>query len=100
MADVPTSNKSVDLSAIQDPIIRRVLREYHEQVMGIINRQQMQIEAMLEAMIDKNLTSIGEFKRQIQKRLSQSAASSSSNRLHDAMLSAVAAASPAKPPSP
>lgn len=99
MAEAAGQNKSVDLSAIQDPVIRRVFREYHEQTMAIIGRQQLQIEALLEAMIDKHVTSIGEFKRQMQKLQSQSL---SSSRLHEAVLSAIAppapAAAPAKPP--
>ena len=57
--------EAIDLSSIEDPHVRRALRAIHQQMTEALNRHQQEIEALVEVLLDKHLTSIGEFKRQL-----------------------------------
>jgi len=84
----PTSvaKSSFDLSMIDDPNVRRALRTIHQQMTQMLEQQQMEIQALLEIMLEKNIASIGEFRRQIQKL--QSGAGRAA-RLHEQMVAAM-----------
>jgi hypothetical protein len=90
---------SLDLSRVDDPETRRAIRAVHQQMSETITRQQMEIEALVEVLIEKHMTSIGEFRRHMM-RVSQKDARGS--RLHDQLMAphashAVGAAVAAKP---
>lgn len=93
MAELSTQIRPVDLAAINDPAVRKALREYHDQIMLTLNRQQMEIEALLETLIDRHMTSLGEFRRLIQKVQMRTG---SSERLHEVL--AATFLTPASPP--
>ena len=88
-----TGQTALDLSRVDDPETRRALRAVHQQMTETINRQQMEIEALVEVLIEKHMTSIGEFRRHMM-RVSQKDARGM--RLHDQLMApnAPAAAKP------
>lgn len=67
MSDQSTSIDGLDLSNIHDPEMRRGLRAVHQHFSGMLAKQQAEIEALLELMLDKHIGSIGEFKRHLMK---------------------------------
>ena len=87
---VPT----LDLSRVDDPETRRALRAVHQAMADTMARQQMEIEALVEVLMEKHLTSIGEFRRHMQ-RLSQKDARGM--RLHDQLMGPGTPAAAAKP---
>ena len=82
MPDPITGGDALDLSQIDDPSVRRALKSIHTQMTAMLHRQQLEIEALLELMMEKHVASIGEFKRQL-VRLQQD--QSRSQRLHAAL---------------
>jgi len=74
---------SLDLSRVDDPETRRAIRAVHQQMSETISRQQMEIEALVEVLIEKHMTSIGEFRRHMM-RVSQKDARGA--RLHDQLM--------------
>src|SRR5437762_14101190 len=78
-----TGQSTVDLSRIDDPETRRAIRAVHQQLTETISRQQMEIEALVEVLMEKHMTSIGEFRRHMM-RVSQKDARGS--RLHDQLM--------------
>jgi hypothetical protein len=56
---------ALDLSHIDDPEVRRALRALHAELEAQLAQKQLEIDALLQLMIDKHLTSIGEFRREI-----------------------------------
>ena len=78
-----TGQSSLDLSRVDDPETRRAIRAVHQQMTETISRQQMEIEALVEVLIEKHMTSIGEFRRHMM-RVSQKDARGS--RLHDQLM--------------
>src|SRR5258706_10539835 len=85
---------NLDLSRVDEPETRRALRAVHQQMADTMARQQMEIEALVEVLMEKHLTSIGEFRRHMQ-RLSQKDARGM--RLHDQLMTPN---SPAPAPKP
>jgi len=75
---------TLDLSRVDDPETRRALRAVHQAMADTMARQQMEIEALVEVLMEKHLTSIGEFRRHMQ-RLQQKDARCV--RLHDQLMS-------------
>jgi hypothetical protein len=73
---------ALDLSRVDDPDVRRALRSLNDQLKAAIDRQQVEIQALLEMMIEKHVGSIGEYRRHL-LRLQQGSARS--DRIHDAM---------------
>jgi hypothetical protein len=69
MTDTPTSSvlPAVDVSAITDADTRRAIRSMCQQVAAVLDRQQKELEAMLDVLTEKHLTSVGEFKRHLLK---------------------------------
>ncbi len=57
---------NVDLSRIENAEVRRALRQLIQQLQETIVQQQIEIEALLEMMLDKHLSSMSEFKRHVQ----------------------------------
>lgn len=86
---------TVDLSTIPDPDVRRALRAIYQELRETIKQQQLEIDALLEMVIEKNHASIGEYKRHL-VRLMQNA--SRGDRIHEAI--AAAAHVPAQAPPP
>ena len=85
---------ALDLSRVDDPETRRAIRAVHQSMADTMARQQMEIEALVEVLMEKHLTSIGEFRRHMQK-LSQKDARGT--RLHDQLTASPAHAPAAKP---
>src|SRR5215204_3584167 len=91
-----TGQSNLDLTRIDDPETRRAIRAVHQQLTETISRQQMEIEALVEVLMEKHMTSIGEFRRHMM-RVSQKDARGT--RLHDQLMapSPTHGAAPAKP---
>ena len=90
---------TLDLSRVDDPETRRAIRAIHQQMTETISRQQMEIEALVEVLIEKHMTSIGEFRRHMMKVGQKDARGM---RLHDQLMApsgshAGAHQAPAKP---
>ena len=68
----PIQGDALDVSQIDDPTVRRALKTLHTQMTNMLHRQQLEIDALLELMMEKHISSIGEFKRQL-VRLQQDA---------------------------
>ena len=81
----PIHGDPLDLSQIDDPNVRRALKTLHTQVTTMLHRQQLEIDALLELMMEKHISSIGEFKRQL-VRLQQD--HTRSQRIHAAITAA------------
>ena len=91
-----TGQSNLDLTRIDDPETRRAIRAVHQQLTETISRQQMEIEALVEVLMEKHMTSIGEFRRHMM-RVSQKDARGT--RLHDQLMAPAPshAPAPAKP---
>jgi hypothetical protein len=87
MAEVTSRNEGFTLPIISDPEVRRALRAVYDELSTQLARQQTQIDALLEVVLERHLTSVGEFRRQIM-RLQQDRMRSV--RLHEALASATA----------
>lgn len=90
-----TGQSNLDLSRVDDPETRRAIRAVHQQMSETISRQQMEIEALVEVLIEKHMTSIGEFRRHMM-RVSQKDARGT--RLHDQLMSPTPSHAPAAKP--
>jgi hypothetical protein len=82
MADVTSRNAGFNLSSIQEPGLRRALRSVFDEMTATMNRQQMQIDALIEIVLDKHLTSMGELRRQLVRCQQEH---TRSQRLHEAL---------------
>src|SRR5438046_2324908 len=56
-----------DVARLQDPDVRRAVRLVYNEAMNAVAKHQVVMEALLEALLEKHVTSIGEFKRLIAK---------------------------------
>lgn len=84
MADAIHS--AVDVSTIMDPDVRRVLRKIQEEYMTQLSQQRAELDAILEVLLEKHVTSVGELRRQVMKiQQQQQQQGSRSGRLHDAL---------------
>lgn len=90
-----THPPTIDLSTVSDPDVRRALRAIYQEMHETVKQQQLEIDALLEMVIEKNHASIGEFKRHL-TRLMQN--SSRGDRIHDAIAAAAHAPGQAPPP--
>jgi hypothetical protein len=79
------SSEGIDLATVDDPDVRRVLRQMNDRITATLGRQQMEIEALLEMMIDKHIGSLGEFKRYLAKLQE---GNQRTERIHEEVLSA------------
>jgi hypothetical protein len=57
----------LDLSFVTDSETRRALRQYHQQILAVIERQQVEIDALIEILLDKHITSLSEYKLLLMK---------------------------------
>ena len=71
---------NVDLTRIENAEVRRAVRQLTQQVQEIISQQQIEIEALLQLMLDKNVSSISEFRRHVQRMAQR--ASERNDRVH------------------
>jgi hypothetical protein len=85
---VPPAQELPDLTSVADPDVRRALRAMQAQISTILERQQREIDALLEMMMEHHMGSISEFKRHF-VRLQQNVARGA--RIHDAIFAAPAA---------
>jgi hypothetical protein len=95
MADTSLRNDGLDLRMVDDPGVRQALRALHQQVIDALNKQQQQIDALVDLLVEKNLTSLGELKRQMlkmQQNLHRS------ERIHTAMAGTAGVPTAAAPP--
>lgn len=77
---------TVDVSTIPDPDVRRVLRHIQQDYQTQLAHQRAEIDAILEVLLEKHLTSVGELKRHVMKgQQQQQQQGSRSGRLHDAL---------------
>jgi len=76
---------TVDFSSIPDPDVRRALRAMYQELSSTVQRQEIEIQAILEMMLEKHVGSIGEYKRHLNK-LQQPGAGRSA-RIHDQVTS-------------
>jgi hypothetical protein len=77
----PTAGSGeIDLSSVSDPDVRRALRAIYKELNATVQRQEIEIQAMLEMMLEKRVGSIGEYKRHLTKLQAGGARSS---RIHD-----------------
>ncbi len=67
MSDTHSHLPPLDVATISDPETRRALRALHQQFGAALDRQQMEINALLEVLLHKGTTSLGEFKRHLAK---------------------------------
>lgn len=65
MPDSPPRPELLDFNHIDDPQVRRILRTMHQQTIETLHRQQLEIDAILEILLEKHLTSVSEFKRRL-----------------------------------
>ncbi len=96
MSEMPTHGQGPDFRMVDDPGVRQALRSMHQQLTEMLHRQQEQIDALMDLLVEKNFTSFGELKRQL-VRIQQNA--QRSERIHQA-LSAPASNVPAVAPAP
>jgi len=71
---------NVDLTRIENAEVRRAVLQLIQQLQEIISQQQLQLDALLELMLDKNISSIGEYRRHLQRIVERG--SDRSGRLH------------------
>ena len=76
----------LDLSSVSDPDVRRALRAIYQELQTTVQRQEVEIHAMLEMMLEKHVGSIGEYKRHLM-RLQQGGGGARSARIHDQVTS-------------
>jgi len=93
-AGASAAGPTVDLTRVDDPETRRAIRAVFQHMNDTMTRQQMEIEALIEVLIEKHLTSIGEIKRHMM-RLHQKDARGM--RLHDQLMMQVTAPGATKP---
>jgi hypothetical protein len=79
------------IALIADPAARRAMRALQQEVVSTLSKQQTEIDALLEMMMEKHVGSLGEFKRHL-VRLQQN--HSRGDRIHDILNSASAAMTP------
>jgi hypothetical protein len=90
MADA--AHLTVDVSTIPDPDVRRALRQIQTDYQTQLTQQRAEIDAILEVLLEKHTTSLGELKRHVAKVQQQQQQGSRSGRLHDALWGGGAAA--------
>lgn len=89
---------TVDVSTVADPDARRALRAMQQEYTAAFSRQQAEIDAILEVLLEKHVTSVGELRRHVTRLQQQQAHGTRAGRLHEALWGngpAAAAAHPA-----
>ena len=78
----PAASSAFDISRVEDPEVRRLLRAMQAEVASKTAHMQLELDAFLEVLIDKHITSLSEFKREI-ARLGQNHLKT--DRMHEAI---------------
>jgi hypothetical protein len=91
----PAVLPTFDVSHVEDPEVRRLLRSMQAEVASKTAQLQLQLDSVLEVLIDKHITSISEFKREI-ARLGQNHVKT--DRLHEAISGSPPVMASVKPP--
>jgi hypothetical protein len=76
---------AVDIGTIADPDARRALRAMQQEYTAALSRQQAEIDAILEVLLEKHVTSVGELRRHVTRLQQQQAHGSRAGRLHEAL---------------
>jgi len=87
----PAAGGEPDLSSVSDPDVRRALRAMYKELSATVQRQEIEIQAMLEMLLEKHVGSIGEYKRHLTRLQSGGARSS---RIHDQVASTLSSPRP------
>ncbi len=87
--------KPIDLSGIENPHIRIALRDLQSMLIFTLQRQQLDIQALLEMMIDHHIGSLAEFKRYLARQKENAR----TGRIHDAIVAATQPPPEEPPPS-
>ena len=74
---------TVDIGVIADPDARRALRAIQQEYTAALSRQQAEIDAILEVLLEKHVTSVGELRRHVTRLQQQQAHGSRAGRLHE-----------------
>lgn len=82
---------AVDVNEVADPDVRRVLRAMQQEYQTALTRQRAELDAILEVLLEKHVTSVGELRRHVTKAQQQQAGTSRSGRVHDAIWGAATA---------
>lgn len=88
-----TPHLNVDLTRIENAEVRRAVRQLVQQLQETIARQQIEIEALLELMLEKHVASLSEFRRQVQRV--QQHSSERNERVHSQVVQTVTPQPPA-----
>ena len=67
MPQNPDTFLNIDLTRIENAEVRRAVRSLMQQMQQVIDRQQTQIDALLEMVLDKHVGSMGEYKHYLQR---------------------------------
>ena len=67
MSDPTSQPPTLDLSTVNDPDVRRALRKVYQELCDTMQRQDLEIQALLEMMLEKHIGSLGEYKRHLLK---------------------------------
>jgi len=94
MSDLSSQNQGLDLRMVDDPGVRQALRSMQQHFSEKLKAQQAQIDAMLDLLIEKNFTSLGELKREVAK-IQQNA--QRAERLHQALFAPPSTTAPPAP---
>lgn len=78
--------KTFDLALIDDPHVRRSLRAMYDDILRRLEKQQMEIETIVQTLIDRHVTSLSEFRLMVQ-RLRQHGGRT--DRVHEALEAAL-----------
>jgi hypothetical protein len=90
-------SSAVDVSAVADPEVRRALRAMQQEYQTALAHQRAEIDAILEVLLEKHVTSVGELRRHVARmQQQQQTHGSRAGRLHEALWgNGAAAAHPA-----
>jgi hypothetical protein len=91
-------HSAVDVSVVEDPDARRVLRAIQQEYGTALARQQAEIDAILEVLLEKHVTSVGELRRHVARHQQHQSGGGRAGRLHDALWGAAGAAPNPTPP--
>ena len=67
MSDPTSQPPTLDLSTVNDPDVRRALRKVYQELCDTMQRQDLEIQALLGMMLEKHVGSLGEYKRHLLK---------------------------------
>ena len=67
MSEAAPRKDPPEITAVHDPDVRRALRAMYNELHATIEHHPMEIQALLEMMMEKNVGSIGEYKRHLMR---------------------------------